>query len=282
LFQILGKERALDQIALLDPSFINKIKDLPQADFQEKIGEYLMEQQGMTFDNKWNGTSSFLLTDNLVDGYILANKQSNGIIDKFTVSATLNRNSKSWDGFIQSVGIPATSKYNKGLDSIEYIKRDLNNTVIDKYPVTGVQTVDVYDKGSDQPYNSKWLDKTIQGNTVISDFTLKMLTPENGVWKPMAITNTWTLDGNWINSNGNDSRSDYRWLLHGGTTNQTSDGCFIPSNESLLELNKKMTSWGVHQAWQETINDQTYTYNQLIKGSTNDWRSFWIKKWGEK
>jgi hypothetical protein len=272
LFQILGGERALDQVALFDPTFAQSIKDLPRDQFEKKVGEFLMDHQGMNYDSKnqrWSGTISSTLTDNLTDGYILFNDLGKGNYDRFTVSATLNRAASSWDGVIGAKGVAATSANKKALDSMTFEKRDLEGMLLDKpYTVKGIQSVDVSNAPS-QPWDSKWLNKVIEGNTVTSDFSIKVISEDDG-WKIGVLQNAWALDGDWIKSSGYDAQPEGgRWLLHGNTINQTSDGCIIPSNSELLALSNKWTQWGLRPG-------------QEIYSHISDPYGWWIKGWGRK
>jgi hypothetical protein len=239
LFQILGEKRIGELI--VDPIYLASIKG--QANYQELAGNYVMEKTG------W-----FSLTANKPDGYILANL-TDGMVENFTVSATLYRNWDSWDGALGN-GQAVTKANNKGLDTMVFRKRDLDGKYLDTFTLGKVQSVDVY-TDMDQPYHSYSLEKDIQGNTIVSDFSLRVLSTTND--KAMVIHNAMTLDGDWVNKAGYDNDPGGRWLIHGGTTFQTSDGCFIPSNEMLKMLNETMSKWGVRSGHE-------------IKGSLTDYR----------
>lgn len=106
-----------------------------------------------------------------------------------------------------------------------------------------------------QPYQSNWFGKSIQGNTVITDFSLKVLSTTSTLG--MLIQNARTLDNDWINSYGTDNQPGGSWLIHGGTTYQTSDGCFIPNNDEYTKMQTILSSWNVRK-------------NHEIKGNLND------------
>jgi hypothetical protein len=148
------------------------------------------------------------------------------------------------------MGVSPTSENYKAMDTIYFYKRDLDRRLLDIFALTNVQSVDVYNSydaasGVDrnQPYDSGLLNRVVQGNTVISDFSFKVMSTSSDY--AMIIRNARTLDGDWINRNGSDGEPGGRWWVHGGTGNQTSDGCFIPSNAMLEALNAKMREWGV-------------------------------------
>jgi hypothetical protein len=239
-----------------------------------------------------------------VNGYILFNQdESTGYIkDRFVVNAELTRNASSWDGVLMS-GFNDESQYedksdqlhsqNRELDYVIYKKYDLKNNLIDsigsEYPV---QTVDVHNKKDytynkadasieilpdgkekkyvdrNQPFNSPELGKTVQGNTIVSDYSLQVVNLENATYS-MIKHNAWTVNGNWINKNSEilDENGNVtpggKWWVHGGTSNLTSDGCDIYRDEYHKEIQKKLKEWGVHSA---TWENGQIKYSQQIKG----------------
>ncbi|MDR0557338.1 MAG: hypothetical protein LBG43_05650 [Treponema sp.] len=256
LVQILGEDRALSLIMANGAfsHYADSLKSLSNNKRQQTMGEYLMTLQGMSFDKNvghWNETSRFTLTDRTVDGYILVNKTDGGTLDTFTVSATLYRQTASYDAK-QGLGVQATAENNKALDAITFRKQDLNGNVLNLFKMTGVQSVDVYntfdkEKGvsRDQPTNLITQNgSTLQGNTVMSGFSLRMLNMNSAY--PVLIHNAKTLDGDVINKYGVDGDPGGAWFIH-SSTYQVSDGCFIVTDDMQNLFLKTMASWGVSQ-----------------------------------
>ena len=96
----------------------------------------------------------------------------------------------------------------------------------------------------DQPYYLHGFGWT-QGNTVMSDYSLRILSLDNSVENIMEIHNAWTMDGDWINKAALDNDPGGRWLVH-SSTNLTSDGCFIYQEHTLDDLQSKLREWGLH------------------------------------
>jgi hypothetical protein len=257
LVQILGEDRASDLLKAngIYSHFFDTLTELSDAERQQKLGERLMTNQGMSFNGTWQGTSAFLLTDNIVDGYILTNRASNGMLDKYTVSATLERRYMSYESK-QGLGVVANAANNKALDAILFAKKDLAGNQIDAFWLTNVQSVDVYnlyDKdhkvNRDQPTDYKAGSESLQGNTVISDFSLRIdsLFAESYI---MTIQNARTLDGYFIGSDGQTRDKNGNvipggaWRVH-DSPYQVSDGCFITNTSELQKLKNTLIDWGV-------------------------------------
>ncbi|MDY4523418.1 MAG: hypothetical protein SPE03_00145 [Treponema sp.] len=243
-----------------------------------------------------NKLTNFTLTDNKTMGYILLNElkfdpnlnaKGNTYFDRFVVTTELNRNPNSWDAYYMRSEDPQGDSYNhtfdtnkslesqnRGLDEIIYRKYDLQNNQIGKDFVTYAQTIDVYNtidnhKNEDgsytninrsQPYyifGQGWG----QGNTVNSNFSLRIDSLTSGDQYAMTIHNAHTVNGTWVASDGYSYNSDGsqtaggRWRVHSSDW-LTSDGCFIYQQEYLEELQKKLREWGLHN-------------NHQIKGSFN-------------
>lgn len=237
-----------------------------------------------------NKLTNFTLTDNKTMGYILLNElkfdsnlnaKGNTYFDRFVVTAEVHRNEESWDGYVwghnerqpneflhSKVDNNTTTKADnfhnqyRELDEIVYTKWDLNNNALSSFSKP-VQTVDVFIEGGgenrDQPYqrNEKW----VQGNTIDSDFSLRIDSLTSGDQYAMTIHNAHTVNGTWVVSDGYSYNSDGsqtaggRWRVHSSDW-LTSDGCFIYQQEYLEELQKKLREWGLHN-------------NHQIKGSFN-------------
>lgn len=237
-----------------------------------------------------NKLTNFTLTDNKTMGYILLNElkfdpnlnaKGNTYFDRFVVTAEVHRNEESWDGYVwghnerqpneflhSKVDNTTTTKADnfhnqyRELDEIVYTKWDLNNNALSSFSKP-VQTVDVFIEGGgenrDQPYqrNEKW----VQGNTIDSDFSLRIDSLTSGDQYAMTIHNAHTVNGTWVASDGYSYNSDGsqtaggRWRVHSSDW-LTSDGCFIYQQEYLEELQKKLREWGLHN-------------NHQIKGSFN-------------
>jgi len=284
LYQILGASEAMKQATALanrngDFEKIAGFMNLPEAQRQEKIGEYLMESQGMKYVTKadgtggsWTGSSTFSLTNNSLPSYLMVNKDAKGNLERFTVTATLDRNWKSWESTL-GVGVSPTESNNKALDTLTYVKRDLNNRVVDTITMSSVQSVDVYDIkdkngiNRHQPYYSQALGHEIEGNTVVSDFSLQY--NKGDTVNYTTIHNAWTIDGSWINRDGlDDDPAGGRWLNHGGARFQTSDGCFIVPYEKT-------------QYYYERLKQLNIPQHGQIAGKLIDNRVFWIQLMGQ-
>ena len=126
---------------------------------------------------------------------------------------------------------------NRGMDQLVFKKYDLKNNLLSKHTVRGVQSVDVFvnrknNKGEiiedrdQQYYHSVY--GNVQGNTVVSDFSLTVQMGRFGEndLSICLITNATTMDGDRINAQGVDRDPGGSWLIH--TSNYlASDGCFI-------------------------------------------------------
>jgi hypothetical protein len=250
LYRIMGKERAEELMKDAPPSDKLILENPDHPDYEEKIGEYLMK----TYDFQY-------LTSGYVDGYITANLNEDGTVDKFTVSATLLRMPESWDSEL-GYGIAVAPENNKARDILTFTKKDLNRNVIDTMTLLDVQSVDVYNSmdrinkeiNRDQPYNAPFVDHEIQGNTIASNFSLSILDinkPETS--HPMLIQNASTVAGYWIDKDGlynKNSDGGGAWLLHwtgDGQTdgNRTSDGCIIPSIADVKRMKDTLKLWGM-------------------------------------
>jgi hypothetical protein len=285
LYLILGDKEAMKKAAMIayqkgDGKKIEEYMKLPEAQRQEKIGEYLMESQGMKFTTKadgtggsWTGNSRFTLTDKKLPSYLMVNKDANGNLERFTITATLERKWASWDSVL-GLGKAPTAENNKALDTLTFIKRNIENKEVDRITMTGIQSVDVYNTKDKykttidrhQPYYSKLLGREIEGNTVISNFSL--LYNKGDPVNYFTIHNAWTLDGSWINKNGvDDQPGGGRWLVHGNATYQTSDGCFIVPNSETKNYYEQLKRLNIPK------------YGQ-IAGTLLDDRKFWIQVMG--
>jgi hypothetical protein len=284
LFQILGTREAMTQAVELaqysnEIGLIAQYMKLPESQRMEKIGEYLMEKQGMKFvtqadgsGGSWTGDSTFRLTDNRLPSYLMINKKENGEFERFTVSGDLYRQRASWDSAL-GTGIAPTAENKKALDTLVFTKRDLDNRILDRIVMSGVQSVDVYNGFDDannvdrhQPYYSKLLGREIEGNTIASNFS--MLYNQGDTAHYATIHNAWTLDGDWIGRNGSDGEAGGAWYVHGSSPNQTSDGCPIVPYVETRNYYEQLRQFNIPQ------------YGQ-IAATLYDSRLFWIKLMGE-
>lgn len=235
---------------------------------------------------KGNKLTKFTLTDNTTKGYILfnqvkinpnSNEKGNTYFERFVVTAEVSRNENSWDGYVwghnerqpneflhSAVDNKTATKSDnfhdqyRELDTITYRKWDLNNNELDSFSKE-VQTVDVYIQGGgenrDQPYQrgEKW----VQGNTIDSNFSLRIDSLNENDEYAMTIHNAKTINGTWVASDGYSYNEDGtrteggRWRVHSSDW-LTSDGCFIYQKDYLKELQKKLTEWGMHNNHQIT------------------------------
>jgi hypothetical protein len=269
LYRIMGKERVADLLKDAPVSDKHILEDASHPKYEEKIGEYLMRTTGPLY-----------LTDGLVDGYITTNLKKDGTVDKFTVSATLLRMPESWDSK-QGYGIPVTVENKKARDTLIFTKKDLNGNLLDTITLSGVQSVDVYNTKDysnekidrNQPYNAPFVDYTIQGNTIASNFSLQLDRP--GSNSPMLIQNTKTIAGYLVDSAGvynKNADQGGAWRIHWTGTdpkdgNRTSDGCIIPSIADVKRMSATLARWGLEK------ND--HIYGTLIDPRAGVNRSLW-------
>ena len=225
------------------------------------------------------------LVDNNTMGYISFGKGDGSYDhERFVVTASLVRDTRSLSGYTYGKSDYQTNVFNtnsepyetksqslqsqyRELDQITYRKYGLNNEMLDTYTPGNVQSVDVYNVverimeeykdengeiqkkvkaeiNRDQPYYLHGFGWT-QGNTVMSDYSLRILSLDNCVENIMEIHNAWTMDGDWINKAALDNDPGGRWLVH-SSTNLTSDGCFIYQEHTLDDLQSKLKEWGLH------------------------------------
>jgi hypothetical protein len=250
LYRIMGKERVKELLKNISLRDMLSFGEPGSPEYEEKVGDYLMRSGSMHF-----------LTENRVDGYITTNLNKDGTVDKFTVSATLLRMPESWDSK-QGYGIPVTSENKKARDTLIFTKKDLNGNLLDAISLSGVQSVDVYNSkdqdhteiNRDQPYNASFVDQTIQGNTIASNFSLLLDRPETN--SPMLIQNTRTVAGYLVDENGvynNNADNGGAWRLHwtankeGNDGNRTSDGCIIPKIADVKMMSATLARWGMQR-----------------------------------
>ena len=155
-------------------------------------------------------------------------------------------------------------------DSLIFKKFDLENNLMNSYTASMVQSVDVYNKydtkqdvNRDQPYFDSTTGRTVQGNTVMSDFLLRIDSLSTASDYAMTIHNAWSMDGDWINNEGKDNDPGGRWRVH-LSEYLTSDGCFILPSAELKKLQKVLSSWGM-----ETKHEITGTIETRSKYEEN-------------
>lgn len=242
-------------------------ENISELQLYKLAGESLLKTRGFTYspETGWTGGSldDITLTNNKTMGYILfapKERKNNPTleIDRFVVTSTLYRNARSFDGYmLGSNGVPGEKLFtqyagldlpederlaqmaleNRGMDQLVFKKYDLKNNLLSEHTVRGVQSVDVFvnrknNKGEiiedrdQQYYHSVY--GNVQGNTVVSDFSLTVQMGRFGEndLSVCLITNATTMDGDWIDAQGVDGDPGGSWLIH--TSNYlASDGCFI-------------------------------------------------------
>ena len=192
----------------------------------------------------WLGEGNgFTFSDNrFADGTIGLQRLADGQLEKFTVSAMASRSSDAFDLLKWKNGA-----WQENLDyarntSITFTKRDLYGNVIDTYDTGTIwNTVDntygakMYNGepiGADQPINQIFLGM-IQGNTLNSNFTIHLTAGghQYGVDRVFAVTNGYTIAGEYIGDNSVVSSADpNRWLWH-PAGNGRLDGCWGTLND---------------------------------------------------
>ena len=193
--------------------------------------------------------------------------------DRFVVTATLVRDADSFSSAMMSNF--NTDKVNKtsekytgdwqgrAQDSLIFKKFDLKNNFVNSYTASMVQSVDVYNKydtkndvNRDQPYFDPTMGRIVQGNTVMSDFSLRIDSLSTASDYAMTIHNAWSMDGDWINNEGKDNDPGGAWRVH-LSEYLTSDGCFILPSSDLKKLQNILSSWGLGRNYEITGTIET-------------------------
>jgi hypothetical protein len=205
-------------------------------------------------------------SDTPLNGYINGVVNSKGGLDMFVATATLTRFELSYSA-VQGLGIDPTAKNNKALDMLTFTKDYINgNKPTEAITLSRVQSVDVYstvlvsqknedgtpaeptkDESRHQPTGITVSEQELEGNTVISDFSLRVTDGKmsSGADKVMIIHNAYALNGRFIDKNGeNETTGGGPWLIH-DSTYQVSDGCFILPGGTAGLLKDAMKTWGL-------------------------------------
>jgi hypothetical protein len=264
LVNYMGEDRALQLLqrsgqarALNDAAF----RALPEAERKAVLGRLLMQSEGMQFTREgWVGgaaNTQYSLTDRMDLGQIVINRNDDGSYERFAVNSFLFRDPVSWDSTFGGI---ANAVNKKGLDSLLYEKRDLKGGVIASALYNGIQSVDVYDRRDDtgidrnQPY--VLFGKGVrQGNTLVGNFDMTYF-PAGTKGLPQGeyfvdagnflMTAGTTVSGARIGTTGNSNpvQAGGRWWEHYGEW-QNSDGCFIPTRNTHLQIMRQFNTWKV-------------------------------------
>jgi hypothetical protein len=209
-------------------------------------------------------------SDTPLNGYINGAVNLEGKLDMFVATATLTRFELSYSA-AQGLGIPATRENNKALDILTFTKDYINgDKPTEAFSMFRVQSVDVYGTVLVQPPPGKAINEDgtpaeptkdesrhqptgiivgkqeLEGNTVVSDFSLRVIDgkfPDGGE-KVMVIHNAYALDGSFIDKNGLNGKDEDRWLVHDSAF-QVSDGCFILPKGNAKLLKKAIEDWSL-------------------------------------
>ena len=181
LMNYVGEERAKELLSktayaeeLNSPGF----QALSQGEKRERMGQLLMQSEGMAFTHEgWvNGGShvGFSMTDRKDLGQVVINRNEDGSYERYAVNSYIFRDQESWDSTFSPDRPDAVNK--KGLDSMMFVKRDLEGNTIASSMFGGIQTVDVIDRvvdrvDRDQPYYLFGKGQR-QGNTLVGDLAM--------------------------------------------------------------------------------------------------------------
>jgi hypothetical protein len=237
-----------------------RVKELLEEKGIHTLGPVPLEMKGkLLLDAYSKGSTDLAYSDSPLNGYINGTvNSSTGVFEAFVVTAALSRFELSYSA-IQGLGIAATAENYKALDRLTFTKEYINvNKPIDAFTLTSVQSVDVYgtvpSKENDGYYpnpNTARDQKTditvnkqeLQGNTVVSDFSLRVL--DNSTSNAMVIHNAYALNGRFIDKTGNNALTGGGpWLIHDSQF-QVSDGCFIVPEGKAIVLQQALKAWGL-------------------------------------
>ena len=259
--------------------------DVTELQLTKLAGEALLKKNGFSYtpETSWKGgtMAGLQLVDNNTMGYISFGEVDDSYDhERFVVTASLVRDGDSFSAAMMSDF--DTDKVKKGTpkytgdwqgraqDSLIFKKFDLENNLMNSYTASMVQSVDVYNKydtkqdvNRDQPYFDSTTGRTVQGNTVMSDFLLRIDSLSTASDYAMTIHNAWSMDGDWINNEGKDNDPGGRWRVH-LSEYLTSDGCFILPSAELKKLQNVLSSWGM-----ETKHEITGTIETRSKYEEN-------------
>ena len=164
-------------------------------------------------------------------------------------------------------------------DVIVYNIEGLNYDYYDTSVIDNYQTVDNMafsqsfpDVDRNQPYYKDG--KYVQGNTIMGDInfaygTSKEYSSNSYVGNVLVANNGTTMQGSKIGNNGKDDCSDLRFLAHGSSykdgkkvlsSNPTSDGCFVTTQENQKKLMNTLALWKIPENTQIRfhIKDSAY------------------------
>jgi hypothetical protein len=204
-----------------------------------------------------------------LNGYINGVVNSRGGFDAFVVTATLVRSGLSYTA-TQGLGIVPTAENNKALDMLIFAKDYINSKKSTQtFGMLNIQSVDVYgtvlvhpekktnedgtpaeptkDESRHQPTGITVGKQELEGNTVVSDFSLRVTDGKtsHGDNKVMIIHNAYALNDRFIDKNGlNETTGGGAWLIHDSKF-QVSDGCFITRKDAVLRLQEVLQKWGL-------------------------------------
>lgn len=254
------------------------------------VGEALLIKAGGSWNDKagkWTSLEnlSYLLTDQTVEGNIMAEPVKGGGFNYSTINANVYRDTRSYKGWSKHEG-SLFSKENQGLDYIMLTKKNIEGNVIARLVFDGFHTVDNMTKNVDgdnlnQPYTHPKYGK-IQGNTVAegdfnmtyygtSNFSNTVGDVNNAV---LIINNAKTIAGDIIDNRGKDGNSNDRWLQHSlrginssdDWTSYYSDGCFVAPWTTTQSFLDTLNVWGASKGYQIKTDLQEFEYHNHWEG----------------
>jgi hypothetical protein len=214
-----------------------------------------MEEKGRALLAQYKTTSKRLtFSDTPLNGYVNVIADLEKLqVEASVTTATLFRYELSYSA-VQGLGKYPTAENNKALDVLVFAKDYINsNKQTETLISSHVQSVDVY--GNEEPRGDNRHQATgmfvngkeLEGNTVVSDFSLRVANGKTELdnEKVMVIHNALALNGRFIDKTGNNTETGGgAWLVHDSQF-QVSDGCFILPTNEILRLREALKKWGL-------------------------------------
>ncbi|RKX79017.1 MAG: hypothetical protein DRP87_04520, partial [Spirochaetes bacterium] len=252
-------------------------------------GEALLKSQGGRWDTnegRWKGLEEMSLTliDGITDGQIALDQSADGSIERFTITASLERRASSHYSWVNG---RRDRKY-EGQDSITFFKKNLDGSVLDNFTLEGLNTIDNMD-GS-----NGWGTNAIYTNPIMGEVQADSLRAGKisfrledtgrinyqnwGIEQALLITGGRVMSGEEINWMGYAGDNNARHWVH-STRFGGSDGCVVTMDitdtektgvEQLLELNLKLErNWNIPsgytiKGWLNDPMEWTYLYDGYL------------------